>query len=295
MPTATALAALGLGQRTVRRHKEAPGHVENCPPAPLASEVSHLVAQGVVKDADVDSALSWRPDLRRVAWIKSCPTISAVAKAVSSTPSSSSPACSCPGGKVMGSPQLAPAGQKKLIDSLHASRRMIVTDASQLLGGPRAEVWHWPQRECPAGSPRMDQYRLQAAVRSATPVEHAIAFGPFRLLPTRRLLLEGEKPVRLGSRAFDILVALVERAGELVSKEELMARVWPSTFVEEDQSQGPGRGAAPGFGRRRGSNRYLATISGRGYRFVAPVTMSRKCSRPAAVSERTICRPRSCA
>ena len=62
---------------------------------------------------------------------------------------------------------------------------------------------------------------------------HAISFGPFRLLAEQRLLLEGDKPVRLGSRAFDILAALVERAGEVVGKEELIARAWPQTFVEE--------------------------------------------------------------
>jgi hypothetical protein len=49
-----------------------PGHVENRPPAPLARKVSHLVAQGVVKDADVDSALPWRPGRRWVSWNKSC-------------------------------------------------------------------------------------------------------------------------------------------------------------------------------------------------------------------------------
>jgi len=62
---------------------------------------------------------------------------------------------------------------------------------------------------------------------------HAISFGPFRLLAPQRLLLEGDKPVRLGSRAFDILAALVERAGKVVGKEELIARAWPQTFVEE--------------------------------------------------------------
>jgi DNA-binding winged helix-turn-helix (wHTH) protein len=61
----------------------------------------------------------------------------------------------------------------------------------------------------------------------------AISFGPFRLLAEQRMLLEGDKSVRLGSRAFDILAALVERAGEVVGKEELMARAWPQTFVEE--------------------------------------------------------------
>src|SRR5437868_9249700 len=63
--------------------------------------------------------------------------------------------------------------------------------------------------------------------------EHTFAFGPYRLLAAQRLLLEGDTPVRLGSRAFDSLAALVERAGEVVGKEELIARVWPQTLVEE--------------------------------------------------------------
>jgi DNA-binding winged helix-turn-helix (wHTH) protein len=52
----------------------------------------------------------------------------------------------------------------------------------------------------------------------------AISIGPYRLVAAQRLLLEGDKPVRLGSRAFDILTALIERAGEVVGKEELIAR-----------------------------------------------------------------------
>jgi DNA-binding winged helix-turn-helix (wHTH) protein len=61
---------------------------------------------------------------------------------------------------------------------------------------------------------------------------HTVSFRPFRLLAGQRLLLEGDKPVRLGSRAFDILAALIERSGEVVGKEELIARAWPQTFVE---------------------------------------------------------------
>ena len=61
--------------------------------------------------------------------------------------------------------------------------------------------------------------------------EHTFAFGPFRLLAAQRLLLEGDTPVRLGSRAFDILAALVERSGEVVAKQELIARAWPQTFA----------------------------------------------------------------
>ena len=64
--------------------------------------------------------------------------------------------------------------------------------------------------------------------------ERALSFGPFRLLPEQQLLLEGETSVRLGSRALDILTALVERAPEFVSKHDLFARVWPDTLVDEN-------------------------------------------------------------
>src|SRR5262249_2775527 len=61
----------------------------------------------------------------------------------------------------------------------------------------------------------------------------AVAFGPFRLYPERGLLFEGEKPLQLGSRALDLLSVLVEHPGALVTKEDLVARVWPGTFVVE--------------------------------------------------------------
>src|SRR5712692_8703133 len=98
-----------------------------------------------------------------------------------------------------------------------------------------------------------------------------ISFGPFRLLPTQRLLLEGDQPVRLGSRAFDILAVLVERAGEVVSKEELIARAWPQTFVEEANLKIQVSALRRALGDGQGGRRYIATIPGRGYNFVAPV------------------------
>ncbi len=61
----------------------------------------------------------------------------------------------------------------------------------------------------------------------------AIAFGPFLFLAGERVLLRAGKQVRLGSRAREILAALVERAGKIVKKRELMAHVWPDSFVEE--------------------------------------------------------------
>jgi DNA-binding winged helix-turn-helix (wHTH) protein len=63
--------------------------------------------------------------------------------------------------------------------------------------------------------------------------ESAVSFGPYRLFPAQRLLVEGDKPVRLGSRALDMLIALVEHPGEVVGRDELMARVWPNTHVDE--------------------------------------------------------------
>src|SRR6266481_4226942 len=100
----------------------------------------------------------------------------------------------------------------------------------------------------------------------------AISFGPFRLFPARRLLLEGEQPVRLGSRAFDILAALVERVGEVSSKEELIARAWPETFVEEANLKIQVSALRRALGDGQGGQRYIVTVPGGGYNFVAPVT-----------------------
>src|SRR6266852_750395 len=100
---------------------------------------------------------------------------------------------------------------------------------------------------------------------------HAISFGPFRLLAAQRLLLEGDKPVRLGSRAFDILAALVERPGEVVAKEQLIARAWPQIFVDESNLKIQVSALRRALGDGQGGNRYVITVPGRGYNFVAPV------------------------
>ncbi len=98
--------------------------------------------------------------------------------------------------------------------------------------------------------------------------ESAISFGPYRLLPAERLLLEGDKPVRLGSRALDMLIALVEHRGEVVGRDELMARVWPNTHVDEGNLKFQISALRRTLG---GGNRYLLNVPGRGYSFVAPV------------------------
>src|ERR1700759_5249720 len=101
--------------------------------------------------------------------------------------------------------------------------------------------------------------------------EAAISFGVFRLDAARRLLLAGDKPVRLGGRAFDILAILVEHAGQLVHKGALIARVWPQTIVEEANLKIQVSALRRALGDGQGGNRYIATIVGRGYNFVAPI------------------------
>jgi DNA-binding winged helix-turn-helix (wHTH) protein len=105
-------------------------------------------------------------------------------------------------------------------------------------------------------------------------ITNAFHFGSFRLLPAQRLLLKDDKMIQLGSRAMDILIALVERPSELVSKSELMARVWPNTFVEPANLTVHISALRRALGDGRDGNRFFINIPGRGYRFVAPVTVS---------------------
>src|SRR6266404_2154015 len=102
--------------------------------------------------------------------------------------------------------------------------------------------------------------------------EETFAFGSFRLIPAQRILLEDGKPLRLGSRALDILVTLVERAGETIRKDQLIARTWPDTVVDEGALRAHVAALRKALGDGRSGNRYIANNSGRGYSFVAPVT-----------------------
>jgi predicted ATPase/DNA-binding winged helix-turn-helix (wHTH) protein len=119
---------------------------------------------------------------------------------------------------------------------------------------------------------------------------HALAFGPFTLLRAERLLLDDGMPVRLGGRAFDLLIALVERAGEVVSREVLEACVWPRTVVEETSLRAHVSALRKALGDGHGGARYIINQPGRGYCFVAEVRRSRvpehDVSNDAAISAR---------
>lgn len=95
-------------------------------------------------------------------------------------------------------------------------------------------------------------------------------FGPFLLDPAKRLLLRDGHPVRLSSKAFDILLALVHRGGQVVEKDELMQEVWSGAFVEEANLTVHISALRRVLGEN-GKDKYIETVPRRGYLFVAGV------------------------
>ncbi|HMD17517.1 MAG TPA: winged helix-turn-helix domain-containing protein [Terriglobales bacterium] len=92
-------------------------------------------------------------------------------------------------------------------------------------------------------------------------------FGPFRMDPSRQLLLRDGQPVPLTPKAFETLLVLVQRGEELVSKDELMKLLWPDTFVEESNLTQHISMLRKALGESPQDHRYIVTMSGRGYRF----------------------------
>ena len=98
-----------------------------------------------------------------------------------------------------------------------------------------------------------------------------IVFGSFELNVTERTLKKADEAIPLGARAFDILIALIDRAGEVVTKNELMARAWPDVTVEEGSLRVHLSALRKALGDGQFSNRYISNVQGRGYCFAAPV------------------------
>lgn len=97
------------------------------------------------------------------------------------------------------------------------------------------------------------------------------AFEEFQLWPSSRVLTRNNEPVPLGARALDILVALVERPGQVVSKPELLALVWPNRLIEESNLRVHIAAVRKALGDGRSGTRLIASVPGRGYTFVAEV------------------------
>jgi predicted ATPase/DNA-binding winged helix-turn-helix (wHTH) protein len=102
--------------------------------------------------------------------------------------------------------------------------------------------------------------------------EQSFAFGPFVVVPAQRVLLEDGCKVRLGSRALDILIALLNRAGEVVSKSELMSLAWPNLHVEEANLRIHIGALRKVLGDHGTGARFIENVPGRGYCFVGRVT-----------------------
>src|SRR3954469_4556036 len=111
-------------------------------------------------------------------------------------------------------------------------------------------------------------------VTAAGQANGALSFGPFDLVISERLLTKGDAPVQLGARALDILIVLISAPNEVVIKRDLMSRVWPDVTVEEGSLRFHMASLRKALGDGKAGARYITTIAGRGYCFVAPVSQS---------------------
>ena len=100
---------------------------------------------------------------------------------------------------------------------------------------------------------------------------HVFAFGPFKLFAAERLLKKDDMPLPIGDRALDILSTLLERAGEVVTHKELIARAWPDVTVDDANLRVQIVGIRKALGDGRNGARYISNVAGRGYSFVAAV------------------------
>ena len=104
------------------------------------------------------------------------------------------------------------------------------------------------------------------------PTKDAVSFGPFRLIAAERLIERAGIPLQVGSRALEVLIVLVEHAGEVVSKKDLISRVWPDVTVDESGLRVHVAGLRKALGDGQAGARYVANVAGRGYCFVAPIS-----------------------
>ena len=101
-----------------------------------------------------------------------------------------------------------------------------------------------------------------------TRISDTYKFGDFQLDPLRRVLMRNGEPLALNPKAFDVLLELVVNRGDVVTKEDLLERVWPGQFVEENNLTVHISALRKAFGDKKGANGFIVTVSGSGYKFV---------------------------
>jgi predicted ATPase/DNA-binding winged helix-turn-helix (wHTH) protein len=105
-------------------------------------------------------------------------------------------------------------------------------------------------------------------------LDQIVSFGPFILKTNERLLLRDGVPVQIGGRTLDALIALVSHSNEVVSKKDLISWIWPDVTVEESSLRFHIATLRKALGDGEGGARYITTLAGRGYCFVAPIRRS---------------------
>jgi DNA-binding winged helix-turn-helix (wHTH) protein len=119
-----------------------------------------------------------------------------------------------------------------------------------------------------------------ASMRSGALTGDVLSFGSFSLVPDERLLTKEGVPVKLGGRALDILIALASRPNEIICKHDLLGLVWPDVIVEEGSLRFHIASLRRALGDGKDGARYITTLKGRGYCFVATLSRQKKLGAP---------------
>ncbi|WP_063686551.1 ATP-binding protein [Bradyrhizobium stylosanthis] len=121
----------------------------------------------------------------------------------------------------------------------------------------------------------------------AAPAASILIFGPFTVTPHERLVMRDGVALPMGAKSFDTLIALMSRPNQVVSKWDLMALVWPGMTVEETNLRFHIAALRKALGDGKDGARYITTLSGRGYCFVAPISQAEPSAKPAPAAPRT--------
>jgi DNA-binding winged helix-turn-helix (wHTH) protein len=140
---------------------------------------------------------------------------------------------------------------------------------------------------CWAATSSMEERVLQSIPDISSRVKNEFKFGPFKLSVAERLLKRHEEVVSIGGRAFDLLSVLVERAGEVISHKELIARAWPDVTVEEANLRVHISALRKVLGDGLNGARYISNVAGRGYCFVAAVARTLRQPHSAGIASQT--------
>lgn len=101
-----------------------------------------------------------------------------------------------------------------------------------------------------------------------TLTKQTFTFADFELDAAKRLLLKQGKPVALNSKTFDLLLTMVENRGQVLSKEDLLNKVWANQFVEENNLTVQISALRKIFGEKKGEHQFIVTVAGKGYKFI---------------------------